>query len=289
VSYDLLFKPRAGSFESSRFNEYFSQRPHYKVAGGQAWYENEDTGVYFVFELQNEAEHEEGEYFPVALNVNYFRPSSFGLEAEPEVKAFVDAFDMTVSDPQTHGMGDGEYSSKLFLSGWNHGNEFGYAAILRDPANRENLISLPTDELLGAWSWNRARNGLQQELGESKFVPRIMFVLIDGQPATAAVWPDGIPIAVPRVNYFFVPRKELAPRRFLRRVEDQTLVSQAQVLPIFSRFAIERPDGILVLNYVNAPREIRAFVEGLPTDKREITGVSADKVLNRELVGKYVV
>jgi hypothetical protein len=289
VSYDLLFKPRAGSFDSSRFNEYFSQRPHYKAAGGQAWYENEDTGVYFVFELQNEAEQEEGEYFPVALNVNYFRPSSFGLEAEPEVKAFVDAFDMTVSDPQTHGMGDGEYSSKLFLSGWNHGNEFGYAAILRDPANRENLISLPTDELLGAWYWNRARNGLQQELGESKFVPRIMFVLIDGQPATAAVWPDGIPIAVPRVNYFFVPRKELAPRRFLRRVEDQTLVSQAQVLPIFNRFAIERPDGILVLNYVNAPREIRAFVEGLPTDKREITGVSADKVLNRELVGKYVV
>ena len=289
MSYDLFFKPRAGSFDSNRFSEYFSQRTHYKVAGTQAWYENEDTGVYFAFELQDEAEHEEGEYFPVALNLNYFRPSPFGLEAEPEVKAFVDAFDMTVSDPQTHGMGDGEYSSELFLSGWNHGNEFGYAAILRDPANRENLISLPTADLISAWSWNCARNDLQRVLGESKFVPRIMFILIDGQPATAAVWPDGIPIAVPCVDYFLVPRKELAPRRFLRRAEDQVLVSQEQVLPIFRRFSSARPDGILVLNYVNVPREIRAFVEGLPSNEREITGVTADKMLNRELVAKHVV
>lgn len=289
MSYDLFFKPRAGSFESSRFNEYFSQRTHYKVDGTQAWYENEDTGVYFVFELQEEAEHEEGEYFPVALNVNYFRPSPFGMEAEPEVKAFVDTFDMTVSDPQTHGMGDGEYSSELFLSGWNHGNEFGYAAILRDPANRDNLISLPTADLTSAWSWNFARHALQDVLGESKFVPRVMYMLIDGQPATAAVWPDGIPIAVPRVDYFLVPREELAPRRFLRRAKDQALVSQEQVLPIFRRFSTTRPDETLVLNYVNAPREIRTFVEGLPRNGREITGVAADKVLNRELVAKHVV
>lgn len=289
MSYDLFFKPRAGTFKSERFAEYFGQRPPYRVEGPQAWYENEDTGVYFVFELQDEAEHEEGEYFPVALNVNFFRPSPFGLEAEPEVKAFVDAFDMAVSDPQIHGMGDGEYSSELFLSGWNHGNEAGYAAILRDPAYRENLISLPTDDLIGAWSWNRARNDLQLELGESKFVPRVMFVLIDGQPATAAVWPDGIPIAVPRVDYFLVPRKELAPRRFLRRIDDQALISQEHVMPIFRRFAATRTDGTLVLNYVNAPREIKAFVEGLTSNKREITGVAADKVLNRELVVKYAV
>lgn len=289
MSYDLFFKPRAGTFESSRFGEYFRQRKHYRVEGTQAWYENEDTGVYFVFELQDEAEHEDGEYFPVALNVNYFRPSPFGLEAEPEVRAFIHAFDMTVSDPQTHGMGDGEYSSELFLSGWNYGNEFGYAAILRDPENREDLISLPTADLISAWSWNFARNNLQDALGESKFVPRVMFMLIDGQPATVAVWPDGIPIAVPRVDYFLVPRKELAPRRFLRRIEDQALVAHEQVLPIFRRFSAARPDGVLVLNYVSAPREIKAFVEGLPSNEREITGVPADKVMNRELVAKHAV
>jgi hypothetical protein len=289
VSYDLYFKPRAGSFESRRFSEYFSQRTHYKVNGAQAWYANEDTGVYFVFELQDEAEHAEGEYFPVALNLNFFRPSFFGLEAEPEIKAFVDAFDMTVSDPQTHGMSDGEYSSELFLSGWNHGNEFGYAAFLRDPASRDDLVSLPAADLIAAWSWNFARNDLQRVLGESKFVPCIMFMLIDGQPATVAVWPDGIPIAVPRVDYFIIPRKRLAPRRFLRRKEDQALVAREQVLPIFREFSVTWADGTLVLNYLNAPREIKAFVEGLRSNESKITGVPADKVLNRELVAKHVV
>lgn len=288
MSYDLFFKPRVGSFEPSRFFEYFNGRENYKAEGNQAWYQNEDTGVYFVFELQDEAEHEEGEYFPVALNVNYFRPSFFGLEAEPEARGFVDSFNLTVSDPQTNGMGDGEYSSELFIGGWNHGNEFGYSAILSEQENREDLVSLPTDDLIRAWRWNRNRSELQRELGGSRFVPRVMFMLIGDRPVTAAVWPDGIPIAVPRVDYFFVPRKELAPRRFLRRVEDHTLVSHDEVLPVFRKFATTRFDGTLVLDYVNAPKEIKSFVEALPGNEREVTGVSADKVLDRELVQKYV-
>src|SRR5262249_40570289 len=146
------------------------------------------------------------------------------------------------------------------------------------------LISLPTNDLISTWTWNLARNALQRELGESKFVPCIMFMLIDGQLATAAVWPDGIPIAMPRVNYFLVPRKELAPRRFLRRVEDQALVSTEQALPIFTRFGTARSDGIHVLDYVKTPKEIRAFVEALPGNKREMIRVAADQVLNRELI-----
>jgi hypothetical protein len=195
---------------------------------------------------------------------------------------------MTVCDPQTNGMGEGEYSSELFLRGWHEGNEFGYAAILRDPARRQDLFSLPGEVLMKAWSWNHSREVLQGELGESKFVPRIMFLLVAGRPATAAVWPDGIPIAVPDVDYFIVPRKELAPRRFLRRVEDQTLVSKDDALPIFTKFRSGRSDGNLVLNYVIVPREMKTFVESLPSDEREIKGVPVDSVLNRELVEKYV-
>src|SRR5262249_55072286 len=163
--------------------------------------------------------------------------------------------------------------------GWNHGNEFGYESILRDPANRKNLISLPTNDLMSAWAWNHARNQLQDELGESKFVPLTIFLLIDGRPATAAVWPDGIPIAVPLVNYFIVVRKELAPKRFFQRVEDQTLVSQERVLPIFRRFGTPRSDGTLVLNYLDPPPEIRAFVEALPKSEHQISGFAADDVL----------
>ncbi len=136
MSYDLYFKPRQGSFTEEGFNLYFRDRPNYKCEGSQAWYGNEDTGIYFVFEFQTAREPEEGddevlEYFPVALNINYLRPSYFIVEAEPEVTAFVKHFDLLVSDPQMEGMGVGEYSSEKLLTGWNCGNEFGYTAILK--------------------------------------------------------------------------------------------------------------------------------------------------------------
>lgn len=288
MSYDLFFKPRTGEITAAAFEGYFRERPHYQIEGGQAWYRNEDTGVYFVFELQDEGEDEkEGiEPFPVALNVNYFRPSFFGLEAEPEVAAFVGAFDMIVSDPQTHGMGDGEYNGELFLSGWNHGNEFGYSAILRDPANRQQA-TLPSATLTSAWSWNRRRGQLQHELGESKFVPLIMFLSIDGKLTTASVWPDGLPIAVPDVECFVVTRQELAPRRFLKRVPDRVMVPRHELLPVFTRHGDTRSDGSIVLNYLNAPKEVRTFVEGLPRDQRQIQAAPADSVLDRELFERY--
>jgi hypothetical protein len=290
MSYDLYFRPRTGELTESAFNGYFRDRPHYKIEGAQAWYQNEDTGVYFVFERQDSEPQpdDEGEAFPATLNVNYFRPSYFGLEAQPEVTAFVRAFDMTVSDPQLDGMGDGEYVAERFLTGWNKGNEFGYEAILSDRKNREGLASLPTEKLMQAWHWNRNKLALQLELGESKFVPRIMFLRLDGQVVTIAVWPDGIPIAVPEVDYFFVPRKELAPRRFLRKKQDQTVLAYADALAIFEPHQTRLANGTPVLNYLDAPRDVRAFVEALPLDRRPIEGLSADKVLDQELVEKQL-
>src|SRR5271157_2989471 len=114
VSYDLFLKPRTGNVTPEAFSDYFRLRRNYKVNLPQAWYENEDTGVYFVFELSSEINQNGGRSYPITLSINYLRPSFFGLEAEPEVSAFVRAFDATVSDPQTNGMGEGEYHSDLF-------------------------------------------------------------------------------------------------------------------------------------------------------------------------------
>jgi hypothetical protein len=77
MSHDLFLRPRAPRLVTEKdFTEYFAQRARYKITGSQAWYENEDTGVYFVFELRDEVDREEeGEWFPIVMNVNYFRPS----------------------------------------------------------------------------------------------------------------------------------------------------------------------------------------------------------------------
>lgn len=290
MSYDLFMKPRSGEITESDFESYFNQNPLYEVDMPQAWYNNEDTGVYFVFEYQvetNEDANEDSDY-PVALNINYFRPSFFGLEAEPEVTRFIKHFDMIVSDPQLEGMGKGEYDRDKFLSGWNHGNEFGYASILRDPENHDNLLILPTEKLMQAWRWNYAKKEFQTELGESKFVPRIMFILLDGKPVSISVWADGIPIAVPPVDLFLVPRQELAPRRLFRQKEDQALLSYGEALPIFEQHGTKRNDDLVVLDYDFPPDEIRKFIQSLPANKSRLQGAAANSILDQEIAEKYL-
>jgi hypothetical protein len=288
VSYDLYFKPRSGVLDLHETAAYFSSRPNYEVNPTQAWYQNEETGVYFVFEMQSREETEGTEHCPVALNINYFRPSYFIEEAEPEITAFIRMFDMVVEDPQAHGMGTGEYSAELLKTGWNHGNEFGYAAILGDPENRKNVTSLPSATLHDVWSWNFNRRRLQDDLGE-KFVPIVLFILLDGNVKTSAVWPDGIPIAVPKVDCLIVPRKELAPRRLFKRVEDRTIVALEDVLQVLEKYGTADMDGTIILDYDTPTGEIAKFIASLPPDERDIKRLVADQVLDRELVTKYSV
>lgn len=290
MSYDLFFKARSDGLDEAAFFKYFSERPLYKCEEGQAWYGNEDTGVYFLFELTDEppAEGDRGELYPVALNINFFRPSYFIHEAEPEVTAFVKHFDLVVYDPQMEGMGEGEYSSEKLISGWNRGNEFGYQAILREPKDNPDIFHLPTDTLERVWRWNYRRSALQMETGESKFVPRIMFLKFSDTVVTSAVWPDGIPAVIPRVDYLCVPRQELAPKKLFRRQEDTTFVSWADAEQILLEHGSRNDDGSISCGYADPPPRIAKFVKSLPKDDRSVSGVAPDVVLNREMFERYV-
>jgi hypothetical protein len=284
VSYDLYLKPRQGEIEAQKVYDYFAARPHFEVNPPQAIYRNEDTGVYFVVELQGaEAGDEAEDGYPLAVNVNYFRPSFFGLEVEPEIGRFVAAFDLVAMDPQHGGMGEGEYVPELFLAGWNAGNEFGYSAILKDNPEARGM-ALAKAELLRSWRWNLEREALQAVLGEDIFVPRIMYLMVDGVPATAMVWPDGIPVAVVPVDFIVVPRRELAPRRFFLRKEDNVVITWQQAQPVLQKHGKARADGTLVLDYGNPPEDVQEFVRSLREVRRDISGISADRLLDRELV-----
>ena len=86
MSYDLFFRPLYRRIErASAFTAYFRDRPHYKLEAGPGVVPRTKIRASIVYQLQGAEEQEEGEAFPAALNVNYFRPSYFGLEAEPEV------------------------------------------------------------------------------------------------------------------------------------------------------------------------------------------------------------
>src|SRR5262249_38098153 len=150
-------------------------RPNYTLEGSQTWYLNEDSGVYFGFEIQEP----DGEDFePLAFTMNYFRPSYFILEAEPEVARFVAALDLLVAS-------SGEYDRERMIAGWLRGNEFGYRVYANNDDTREGILTLPTATLTTVWRWNFLRQTLQAALGEDTFVPLIMLLTIDGTLHTA--------------------------------------------------------------------------------------------------------
>src|SRR5262249_11955370 len=123
MSYDLYMRPRVGMVDRARFVSHFLSRPHYESVDDQSWYRTADTGVYFVFEYSDTVTsnapdlEEPASGYPLSFNINYCRPSFFGKEAEPELHAFIERFDLLVDDPQIGGMGVGEYDSAKFLRG----------------------------------------------------------------------------------------------------------------------------------------------------------------------------
>ena len=285
MSYDLYFKSRTASQPlHADFAAYFSGRDGYRFQGGQALYSNEDTGVYFNFENNN---GEDGSAQTIAFNMNYYRPSYFALEAEPEVHAFVRALDLVVSDPQINGMGEGEYNSDLFHSGWRAGNEFGIHAILGHQKKPDIVYSRPMEDLHRIWRWNSGRKQYQSELGDKIFVPRVMFLRTGNEASSAVVWPDGAPTIIPEVEYLIVVRNELAPRRLLSKKNDVVFLERGLADKILSRYGSTDAAGTTALTYKERPNEVISFVRSLKTSAEPKQGLAPDQVLDRELVGKW--
>jgi len=287
MSYDLFFRSRTATPPAeTALLAYFRERLNYRCTDDQAWYENEKTGVYFSFDI---GAPEEGvpvrdNSAPVAFTLNFFRPHVFGLEAEPELTAFVRRFDLLVSDPQTDGMGDGEYSPEGFLRGWNNGNAFGYRAMLQQQPGAVHH-TMPSALIETVWRWNRSVEERQQGIGDGAFVPTVFFFDVAGTLRTGVVWGDAIPILLPRVDVVMAPRKELAPRRLLRRAEDSVLFRWEELERVLSRFARES-DGALPahrLFYDDPPEDVAQLFRSKSPNTEPIKGVSFDQVLDQEL------
>ncbi|MBC8024717.1 MAG: hypothetical protein H7Y89_01885 [Steroidobacteraceae bacterium] len=292
MSYDLYFNPRGGVLDDERVAAYFRGRSNYEVDLPEIHYSNADTGVYFHFTLHDAEEQdaeldEDATKYAAMFNINFYRPSYFILEAEPEVTAFVKAFDLTISDPQIDGIGDGEYDPAKLVSGWNTGNEFAYRALLSGEDAPTDVASLPRARLEAIWRWNFERARLQERLGERVFVPLKMLLRVDGSVCAVSAWPDAIPIATTAVDHFVVGREEFAPRKLLFRRKDSTFVAWQTALPWLEKYrSREHPDPF-VLDYAETPGDLGKFVESLPVVAPQVEGIPFDQILDREWVDQH--
>ena len=284
MSYDLFLRPRKGAIGREDFEAYFRDRRFYDAEAGHAAYGNEDTGAYFSFEWVDAREDdEEGEPYPIEFNINYFRPSYFIMEAEIEVSALVQAFDLVVDDPQWKGMGKGEYDAKVLMSGWNAGNESAYDFAVERPEQRSRVRTLPSATVLQAWRWNFERDARQQSVGDTKFVPRIQFLEVEGQMTSALFWPDGAPLVATPVDWFIVAGEKLLHRRpdFAKA---SRLLPWAEAIQILVPFIKQTPGPVITFDYDETPSEVFDFLLRPSSESVSFTIWPQDVVLDREIV-----
>ncbi|MCB9760194.1 MAG: hypothetical protein H6739_10200 [Alphaproteobacteria bacterium] len=288
MSYDLFFRSRGGPPDRAGVLEWFRGREHYKVTESQAFYENQATGVYFSFDFAEDAE------LP-AFNVNYFRPHTFGLEAEPELGAFVRRFDLTVDDPQSDGMGEGEYSAEGFVRGWNHGNRFAHRAMISLGHVNEPLLTLPRATLEGIWRWNEGRVAYGEWLNFIEmlpcFVPTVFLFQDDQDPArvrTGVIWGEAMSIALPEVDWLIVMEAVGATPVVLPRAAFAERLAGYRAVSGDTRYTLdgqERAVGLThqLLDYDMPPADLLPALLAAG-EARRVARLHPDQVLTAELV-----
>ncbi len=310
MSYDLSLYPRpnAKPLTLEAMREFFEEHNHYNTGESHANYNNELTGVYFNFTLSEGYEAEEDEeYEPEEwekqphffFNMNFFRPSFFGLEAAEELEALVKEFDLIVSDPQSDGMDEGEFSTEGFLRGWNKGNQFASSAF---GAMGETMIGqavpVPSATLAKVWQWCYLRDYFGGELFEDEgidvFVPRIYFVRPEDEVKTLCIWPELIPSAVPETDLVVISRGGLlglSEEEQKSHPEAQALVTWDELRAVTSDFEVDESEDPYPINYLlldygspeNAPEALAEWVRGLSGFQGDLKGVAMEEVVGAEL------
>lgn len=285
MSYDLYFT--SPKITREEFTTYFKANSLYQLSDQQAEYKNENTGVYFSFVYNSEPikDELETEYW-ISININYNRPHYFALEAEQEVRRFIDQFECSIFDIQNDGMFKGPYSRDGFLKGWNSGNSFWFS-VLKSQADATTIVhSRSTEELEKIWNWNISIQKRRDASAEDIFIPRIFFMLINGSLGSVCVWPDAISTLIPNVDYLFIPRKEMAPKKFFKKQDDHCIVERKDFPGFFQSFSTKAFEfEAFKLPAPETPSLVKEFVRNLKKFDGSAMGVGNDQVVNLELLG----
>ena len=272
-SLDLYFEP---SLPPERVVGYFAERPNFSVEDKGIFYWNEDTQVDFSVKLQTDRSFLSREVVVSAeFEINYCRPSYFGIEAEREVGDFVATFRPRIEDDQMRGMGEGPYSREEFLSGWNFGNLFCLGRALSSDPDFP-AATMPADALRAAWEWNY--HLAKEKLACPGFMPRIMFSDVEGRPSRVAIWPQGMPVSLPRVDHVLIGRLVANEKRF-------GIATWSEILEVARNAGFDTTKPRLDLHYRVTPVPISAWVENIALIDLDAAGrLDPAKVIDDELV-----
>jgi hypothetical protein len=283
MSHDIQLWPRSGTLDLAAVRSWLDAQPAWTVNENSAVYENDNTDVYFVLDINDGSL--DADESPLLALINVFRPSFFGRECAVVLAGLVTEFDLLVNDFLDEDITPAEYSEEWLISRWNQSNAAGHRALAGQDGSTPP--SLPQSVLTEAWRWNFHRGELQGFLGGDVFVPRIMALSTPSGPTTAVVWTDAIPFVLPRVGHVVIYRNELMPRKLFRKPSPMQLQPYEVVIDVLGDFAIQRDGRIDFLQYPTPPA-VRNWVSGLSSPDRGGDGLSWDRVYDTELLASAV-
>lgn len=296
MSYDLYFyKKKSSTITEQALADYLNKNlPFNNSDSSKQWlYENPETGVYFLIdwnEPNTDKEDidiwdsfEEFEYLNISLSVNFFRPRYFGLEIFPIIDRTIDELDLYVLNSQE---GDEIEIPKKFDTGYLQNQWIAHNDKLSaDYFNELNFKFMPSLKSDAMWWFQMHRKEIQDSLTEDIFVPGF-FILNskeDDQLYTACVWPNHIPIILPKVDYLIIEKEYKRP--FNQTVEDGLISYETIIKELgdyFEDFKYDSISNLKVLRQDNADRMENKFnsLKIYKSVEEFGTGVSKDGFVN---------
>jgi hypothetical protein len=282
MSYDIYFyKHREAQVSESDISAYLTNNLCLPNEEGNQWFfENENTEVYFSFDLNEpvlelEEPGDEYQYTHISFNLNFLRPDFFGQEAFLFVDKLIQDLGLYIDNPQDDGHEDYPRQPKKgeLYKNWSEINAQQSARFYEEL----ELSYYPLSASNKLWQHNFNKEKLQAELGEEYFVPRVLVLqaLTDKRIITLAIWPENLPILVPDVDYFLLVKKY---KRLGKKVEEVGLISVKTFYANFGEYLsnlgaskVIRPAEAGSLrkqfNSIELEGEIAGFAEKMPFEK----------------------
>ncbi len=271
MSYDLFFL-ESDRWGDDDFLEFFEGRPNYEIAGMLVSYRNEDTDVYFTFELHDRGLDLEFERdHPccwVLFSLNFNRPSFFAVEAALEIEAFICHFESQIYDPQIDGPPGDPFSIEAFIREWNRGNELASRTI-NSLKTQPDYFLKPRADLKAIWEWNYSIDRRYEDMVEDLFIPRISFCRDSDEAKTAIVWGDLVPSILPKVEWVIIVKDRYARRRWFRKEVEIAIVPWESMPDELSGYRTEiQPVPHYFVDKPEPPKEWVDWIRRIPAGNR---------------------
>lgn len=303
MSFDLYFCVRSGQTVPPplELEAFLTDRERVRMEASndtmQAFYENEDTGVYCILDIYRSQQPDEEEIVPsgfvgvpLAFNLNFCRPSFFARETMPIVQSVAEHFSLLVIDPQ----GDETpttASLDALISSWERSNESAVRSLFAQQQElREETGYLAHADAGEWWEYQFAKSRLElAEPEDDVFVPHIMLMRAPGsrQVLRTITWSQGVHrMIIPRADYVaMVPMKQsrlrgLRPSGEIRVIEWQAMRQglSESLHDVAGQLPLQR------LELVGDPREsFSRLYSGAPAlESIGLSGIASDRFVDVE-------